>query len=81
MSESASTDDRSAGARALAALPGANPKRGAIAVGVFLAIGLTNVLLLLLWGGAWALAVVPPVLFVGALVWVVFATDFLDDRV
>jgi hypothetical protein len=66
--------------RAIDALPGSHPKRGAIAVGIFLAIGLSNVLLLLRWGGTWALAVVPPVLFVGVLVWVVFATDFLDGR-
>ena len=80
MSESASGDERSAVARAIDALPGSHPKRGAIAVGIFLAIGLSNVLLLLRWGGTWALAVVPPVLFVGVLVWVVFATDFLDGR-
>lgn len=80
MSERTELEDRSIGTRVVATLPGTHPKRGAIAVGVFLALGLTNVLLLLLWGGLWALAVLPPVLFCGVLVWVVFATDFLDGR-
>lgn len=80
MSQRAESGDRPIGARVVAALPGTHPKRGAVAVGVFLALGLTNVLLLLLWGGLWALAVLPPVLFCGVLVWIVFATDFLDGR-
>lgn len=80
MSERTDTQDQSLGARVLAGLPGDHPKRGAIAVGVFFAIGLVNVLLLLLSGGWWALAVLPPILFCSVLVWIVFATDFLDDR-
>lgn len=80
MSERARDEAGSIGSRVAEALPGAHPKRGAVAVGVFLAIGFVNVALLLLSGGLWALAVLPPVLFCGVLVWVVFGTDFLEGR-
>jgi hypothetical protein len=80
MSEQVREETGSVGSRVADALPGSNPKRGAIAVCVFLALGFINIALLLLSGSLWAFAVLPPVLFCGVLVWVVFGTDFLEDR-
>jgi hypothetical protein len=59
-----------------------NRKRAALAVAPFLAIGLGNVVLLLGWGiePLWAFALLPPILFCSVLAYIVFSTDFLDDR-
>jgi len=59
-----------------------NRKRAALAVAPFLAIGLADVLLLLYWGiePLWGFAILPPILFCTVLAWIVFSTDFLDDR-
>ena len=48
----------------------------------FLAIGLGDVALLLWWGiePLWGFAILPPILFCSALAYIVFSTDFLDDR-
>nr|WP_231751503.1 hypothetical protein [Halogeometricum sp. CBA1124] len=53
-----------------------------MAVFPFLAIGLGNVVLLLGWGiePLWAFAILPPILFCSVLAYIVFSTDFLDDR-
>jgi hypothetical protein len=61
---------------------GKNRKRAALAVFPFLAIGLGNVVLLLGWGiePLWAFAILPPILFCSVLAYIVFSTDFLDDR-
>lgn len=61
---------------------GKNRKRAALAVLPFLAIGLGNVVLLLGWGiePLWAFAILPPILFCSVLAYIVFSTDFLDDR-
>jgi len=61
---------------------GRNRKRAALAVLPFLAIGLADVVLLLGWGiePLWAFAILPPILFCSVLAWIVFSTDFLDDR-
>jgi len=65
--------------------PGAgekNRKRAALAVAPFLAIGLADVVLLLGWGiePLWAFAILPPILFCSVLAYIVFSTDFLEDR-
>ncbi|MFA1611374.1 hypothetical protein [Halobellus rubicundus] len=59
-----------------------NRKRAALAVAPFLAIGLADVVLLLGWGiePLWAFAILPPILFCSVLAYIVFSTDFLDDR-
>lgn len=64
------------------ATEGKNRKRAALAVAPFLAIGLGNVVLLLGWGlePLWAFALLPPILFCSVLAYIVFSTDFLDDR-
>jgi hypothetical protein len=61
---------------------GRNRRRAALAVAPFLAIGLADVLLLLFWGiePLWAFAILPPILFCSVLAWIVFSTDFLEDR-
>ena len=59
-----------------------NRRRAALAVLPFLAIGLADVVLLLFWGiePLWGFAILPPILFCSVLAWIVFSTDFLDDR-
>ncbi|MGQ4555059.1 hypothetical protein [Halobellus sp. GM3] len=61
---------------------GKNRKRAALAVAPFLAIGLGCVVLLLGWGlePLWAFAILPPILFCSLLAYLVFSTDFLDER-
>jgi hypothetical protein len=80
MGEPTADEAESTRSRVAGALPGAHPRRGAVAVCVFLTLGFVNVALLLLSGSLWGLAVLPPVLFCGVLVWVVFGTDFLEGR-
>jgi hypothetical protein len=57
-------------------------RRAVLAVAPFLALGLFNVVLLVGWGlePLWAFAILPPILFCSVLAYVVFATDFLNDR-
>lgn len=59
-----------------------NRKRAALAVLPFLVIGVGNVLIILLMGmeKLWGFALLPPVLFCSVLAWIVFSTDFLEDR-
>jgi hypothetical protein len=59
-----------------------NRRRAALAVAPFLAIGLADVVLLLWWGiePLWGFAILPPILFCSVLAWIVFSTDFLDER-
>ena len=61
---------------------GRNRKRAVLAVAPFLALGLGNVVLILQWGiePLWAFALLPPILFCSVLAYIVFSTDFLDDR-
>jgi len=61
---------------------GKNRKRAALAVAPFLAVGLADVVLLLGWGiePLWAFAILPPILFCSVLAYIVFSTDFLEDR-
>lgn len=61
---------------------GRNRKRAVLAVLPFLAIGLGDVVLLLWWGiePLWGFAILPPILFCSALAYIVFSTDFLEDR-
>jgi hypothetical protein len=62
--------------------PTRNRKRALLAVLPFLAIGLGDVVLLLWWGiePLWGFAILPPILFCTVLAWIVFSTDFLEDR-
>ena len=61
---------------------GRNRKRAAKAVLPFLGLGLADVVLLLEWGiePLWGFAILPPILFISALAWIAFSTDFLEDR-
>lgn len=54
----------------------------ALAVLPFLAIGLGDVVLLLIWGidPLWGFAILPPILFCSMLAYLVFSTDFLEGR-
>ncbi|ELZ97668.1 MULTISPECIES: hypothetical protein [Haloferax] len=85
-STSTSTSDASAGDAAPGPLPedtgGKNRKRAALATAPFLALGLADVVLILLQGlePLWGFAILPPILFCSVLTWIVFSTDFLDDR-
>ncbi|MFB6101366.1 MAG: hypothetical protein ABEJ73_02240 [Haloplanus sp.] len=62
--------------------PTPNRRLALLAVTPFLLLGLADVLLLLFWGiePLWAFAILPPILFCTVLAWLVFSTDFLDDR-
>lgn len=59
-----------------------NRRRAALAALPFLVIGVGNVVLLYGWGlrPLWAFAILPPILFCSVLAWIVFSTDFLEDR-
>jgi len=61
---------------------GRSRKWAVIAVLPFLAVGLGDVLLLLIWGidPLWGFAILPPILFCSVLAYVVFSTDFLEGR-
>ena len=56
--------------------------RAALYVAPFLALGLADVLLLLWWGidPLWGFMILPPILFCSVLAYLVFSTDFLEDR-
>lgn len=53
-----------------------------LAVLPFLALGVADVTLLVLWGldPVWAALIVPPVGFTCVLAWLAFATGFVDER-
>ncbi|OLZ40902.1 hypothetical protein A6E15_07815 [Natrinema saccharevitans] len=57
---------------------GGDRRRAARYVAPFLAIGLGNLLLLLVWGldPLWAFAVAPPILFLCGICWVAFRHGF-----
>ena len=61
---------------------GRSRKWAVIAVLPFLAVGLGDVLLLLIWGidPLWGFAILPPILFCSVLAYIVFSTDFLEGR-
>ena len=61
---------------------GGNRKQAILSVLPFLAIGLGDVVLLLWWGvePLWGFAILPPILFCSVLAYIVFSTDFLEDR-
>ncbi|AFK19347.1 hypothetical protein E6P09_11245 [Haloferax mediterranei ATCC 33500] len=83
---SSTTASSSAGNPSPGPLPeeegGKNRKRAALATAPFLALGLADVVLILLQGlqPLWGFAILPPILFCSVLSWIVFSTDFLDDR-
>jgi hypothetical protein len=62
---------------------GATPRsrrQAALAVAPFLALGLADVVLLLLWGldPLWGFMILPPILFVSALGWIAFRSGFTE---
>lgn len=59
-----------------------NRKRGVLSTLPFLLLGLADVVLLLWWGitPLWGFMILPPILFCSVLSYIVFSTDFLDDR-
>jgi len=59
-----------------------NRKRAILYTLPFLAIGLGDVVLLLFWGlePLWGFVVLLPILFCTILTYIVFSTDFLEDR-
>lgn len=62
--------------------PQLNRKRAALAVLPFLALGLGDVALIVLWGidPLWGFAILPPILFISVLAWIAFRSGFVDDR-
>jgi|GEM_PF-1939236 hypothetical protein len=61
---------------------GQNRKWAALFALPFLLLGVGNASLILIWGinPLWAFAQLPPILFTTVLTYMVFRTDFLDDR-
>lgn len=61
---------------------GRKRKRGFLATLPFLALGVGNVALILGWGlePLWAFVLLPPILFICVLTYIVFSTDFLENR-
>ncbi|MFC6785710.1 hypothetical protein ACFQFH_07300 [Halobaculum halobium] len=61
---------------------GRNRRRAVLAVLPFLGIGLADVVLLLIWGidPLWGFMILPPILFCSVLAYIVFSTDFLENR-
>lgn len=59
-----------------------NRRRAALYALPFLALGVGNAVLILNFGlePLWAFAQLPPILFTTVLTYIVFSTDFLDDR-
>lgn len=59
-----------------------NRKRAALATAPFLALGLADVVLILMQGlePLWGFAILPPILFCSVLTYIVFSTDFLEGR-
>jgi len=57
-------------------------KRAMLAVLPFLALGLADVVLLLVWGvdPLWGFAILPPILFVSVLAWIAFSTGFVGEH-
>jgi len=58
-------------------------KRAALAVLPFVALGVADVALILLWGidPLWGFLVLPPILAISVLGWVAFRGGFVRDRV
>lgn len=61
---------------------GRNRRRAALYSLPFLLLGLGNVVLILSWGlePLWGFLLLPPILFCTVLTYIVFSTDFLEDR-
>lgn len=59
-----------------------NRKRALLAVAPFLALGIADVLLLLLWGlePLWGFMILPPILAMSVLAWVAFRGGLAADR-
>lgn len=62
--------------------PVRNRKRAVLYALPFFALGVGNAILILIWGinPLWAFAQLPPILFTTVLTYLVFRTDFLDNR-
>lgn len=57
----------------------ASRKRAFLYISPFLALGLADVVLLLLWGldGLWGFMILPPILFISAIGWIAFRYGFV----
>lgn len=57
-------------------------RRAAIAVSPFLALGVADIVLLLIWGidPLWGFMILPPILFITTIGWFAFRTGFARDR-
>lgn len=57
-------------------------RRALLATLPFLALGIADLVLLLLWGidPLWGFMILPPILFVSALAWIAFRSGFARDR-
>lgn len=57
-------------------------KQAILAVIPFLALGVADVVLLLLWGldPLWGFMILPPILFVSVLAWIAFRGGLAQDR-
>jgi len=61
---------------------GRHRRRAALYSLPFLFLGISSVALILSWGlePLWAFLLLPPILFMTGLTYLVFSTDFLEDR-
>jgi len=54
-------------------------KRAFLYISPFLALGLADIVLLLLWGldGLWGFMILPPILFISAVGWIAFRHGYI----
>lgn len=59
---------------------GIGRKAAALAILPFLALGIADLVLLLLWGlnPLWGFMILPPILFISVLGWIAFRTGFTE---
>lgn len=57
-------------------------RRALLATLPFLALGLTDLILIILWGvdPLWGFLILPPILFISALTWLAFRSGFARER-
>ena len=62
--------------------PGSDRTHAVLAVVPFFLLGLSTLVLILLWGldGLWGFMILPPVLFICVLGYIAFRTGFASDR-
>jgi hypothetical protein len=62
--------------------PGISRKRAALAILPFVALGVADVVLLLIWGldPLWGFAILPPILFISVIGWLAFKSGFVGGE-